>query len=87
MRELRLAEQQNGKAFNYKEFKEILMSAELTPAQLAPLHQRLDDTESFMSKYDTSLKKHKTSTGRKKMALTQWAVAVSLHFDKYAFFN
>lgn len=48
LREMRMAQQKNRTGFNYGEFKEKILSSGLTPAQLAPLSQRLDTLESFM---------------------------------------
>lgn len=53
IRELRLAQQQkevDGQLdqFDYGEFKRMLEECPMTPAQLAPLRQRLDTLESFM---------------------------------------
>lgn len=48
LRELRELQQENGKPFNYRLFKERVKEAALTDAQLAPLQQRLETLESFM---------------------------------------
>ncbi|PQE34110.1 P-loop containing nucleoside triphosphate hydrolase protein [Rutstroemia sp. NJR-2017a WRK4] len=53
IRELRLAQQQKpdeseSEPFNYGEFKRMVEECNMTPAQKAPLQQRLDTLESFM---------------------------------------
>ena len=48
LREMRKIQQQTGERFNYTVFKKELFAAELTPAQLSPLQQRLAMLESFM---------------------------------------
>ena len=50
LREMRVAQQLVGSRFNYREFKRQMMDSGLSPAQLGPLHQRLDALESFMPK-------------------------------------
>ncbi|KAL2060864.1 hypothetical protein VTL71DRAFT_8916 [Oculimacula yallundae] len=50
LREMRIVQQALGTRFNYREFKSQIMDSGLTPAQLAPLQQRLDALESFMPK-------------------------------------
>lgn len=54
LRELRLEQQGKGGSFNYKAFRKAIMAADLTPAQEAPLEQRLDTLESFMAKEDVA---------------------------------
>ncbi|KAK1970901.1 hypothetical protein LY78DRAFT_626915 [Colletotrichum sublineola] len=49
LRDMRLEQQSNGLAFSYLTFKKKLAKADLTPAQKAPLNQRLDTLESFMA--------------------------------------
>ncbi|RDL39289.1 uncharacterized protein BP5553_03629 [Venustampulla echinocandica] len=48
LREMRIEQQEMGTAFNYASFKERLAQTAMTPAQLGPLHQRLETLESFM---------------------------------------
>lgn len=48
LRELRENQQDTGKPFQYRVFKERVKEAALTDAQLAPLQQRLETLESFM---------------------------------------
>jgi len=48
LREMRLLQQANGTAFDYREFKRRVLNSGLLPAQLEPLQQRLDILESFM---------------------------------------
>ncbi|KAK2016732.1 hypothetical protein LZ32DRAFT_577841 [Colletotrichum eremochloae] len=49
LRDMRLEQQSKGLAFGYLTFKKKLAKADLTPAQKAPLNQRLDTLESFMA--------------------------------------
>lgn len=49
LREMRIEQQAKGGSFNYIEFKRRVEDADMTPAQRAPLAQRLDTLESFMS--------------------------------------
>ncbi|KAL4777962.1 hypothetical protein BJX76DRAFT_367007 [Aspergillus varians] len=53
LREMRIVEQENETGFDYREFKQNLMSSNLTTAQLEPLRQRLETLESFMPKSHT----------------------------------
>ncbi|KAH8592091.1 hypothetical protein B0O99DRAFT_518191 [Bisporella sp. PMI_857] len=53
LREMRIIQQETGGTFNYLEFKKEVEACEMTPAQLAPLKQRLDTLESFMPKSQT----------------------------------
>ena len=48
LREMRILQQAAGKGFDYPEFKQKLLDAGLTPAQIEPLKQRLETLESFM---------------------------------------
>ncbi len=48
LREMRIKQQNTGSSFNYGLFKSKVAEADLTPAQLAPLSQRLSVLESFM---------------------------------------
>lgn len=50
LREMRVVQQEVGGKFSYREFKRQVMDSGLSPAQLGPLHQRLDTLESFMPK-------------------------------------
>lgn len=62
LREMRMSQQAAGTRFDYQTFKKEILAAELSPAQLAPLSQRLAMLESFMpqtgdrtkGKYDKS---------------------------------
>ncbi|PYH98224.1 hypothetical protein BO71DRAFT_371757 [Aspergillus ellipticus CBS 707.79] len=63
LREMRIAQQQAGSQFNYNEFKQKILGANLTPGQLEPLKQRLDTLESFMPQAQTisaSVRKKRT---------------------------
>jgi hypothetical protein len=48
LREMRMSQQATGARFDYQTFKSEILEADLTPAQLAPLSQRLAMLESFM---------------------------------------
>lgn len=48
LREMRMSQQATGAQFDYQKFREEILAAKLSPAQLAPLHQRLAMLESFM---------------------------------------
>jgi hypothetical protein len=48
LREMRMSQQVAGTRFDYQTFKKEILAAELSPAQLAPLSQRLAMLESFM---------------------------------------
>jgi hypothetical protein len=48
LREMRIVQQNTGTRFSYSDFKMNINGADLTPAQLGPLKQRLDTLESFM---------------------------------------
>ncbi|PWY93089.1 hypothetical protein BO94DRAFT_615903 [Aspergillus sclerotioniger CBS 115572] len=48
LREMRIRQQETKTGFNYNEFKKQVLGSGLTPAQVAPLQQRLDTLESFM---------------------------------------
>ena len=43
-----MSQQATGARFDYETFKSEVLAADLTPAQLAPLNQRLATLESFM---------------------------------------
>ncbi|KAI1934078.1 hypothetical protein LOZ66_006171 [Ophidiomyces ophidiicola] len=48
LRDMRTQQQITRAGFDYQEFKNRMMSSDLTPTQLGPLKQRLDTLESFM---------------------------------------
>lgn len=50
LKDLRIEQQEKETTFNYRDFKQRLLDAALTPAQLQPLQQRLETLESFMVK-------------------------------------
>jgi hypothetical protein len=68
LREMRISQQEMGGGFNYRSFKDQVMAAGLSPAQLGPLNQRLENLESFMPRMQTALplpgKKGKNVSGR-----------------------
>ena len=45
---MRMSQQATGAPFDYQAFKSEILAADLSPAQLAPLNQRLAMLESFM---------------------------------------
>lgn len=53
LREMRLSQQATGAQFDYQTFKLEILASDLTPAQLAPLNQRLALLESFMPQMET----------------------------------
>lgn len=55
LRDMRMAQQNTGGSFSYAEFKRLVKDTPMTPAQLAPLTQRLDTLESFMIKAETGI--------------------------------
>ncbi|KAI0120742.1 hypothetical protein BJ170DRAFT_588980 [Xylariales sp. AK1849] len=61
LRDMRISQQASGGHFDYDIFKTHLQAAELTPAQLGPLNQRLAVLESFMPRQSRSLKGKKAS--------------------------
>jgi len=86
LREMRIAQQHSGGAFNYALFKANIMSEDLTPAQLAPFQQRLDTLESFMPKHQTSYsamgkKKPRDPTGTDWKSQVRLAIWGFLEFD------
>ncbi|KAM0199640.1 hypothetical protein ACHAQI_012014 [Fusarium lateritium] len=48
LRDMRIKQQQNDSAFDYKAFKKAIENEDLTDGQLVPLQQRLETLESFM---------------------------------------
>ncbi|CZS99912.1 uncharacterized protein RAG0_08179 [Rhynchosporium agropyri] len=56
LRDMRVLQQQIGGSFNYAEFKRQIELSPMTPAQKAPLTQRLDTLESFMPRSQTGAK-------------------------------
>ncbi|KAI0470573.1 hypothetical protein GGR56DRAFT_659444 [Xylariaceae sp. FL0804] len=49
LREMRIEQQRTGGTFDYASFRHRILNQDLTPAQSAPLLQRLDTLESFMA--------------------------------------
>ncbi|KAJ5050430.1 uncharacterized protein L3040_002313 [Drepanopeziza brunnea f. sp. 'multigermtubi'] len=64
LREMRVRQQQNNGSFNYAEFKQLIALSPMTPAQQAPLTQRLDSLESFMPKAQTQVNALKAKTSK-----------------------
>ncbi|PLN83963.1 hypothetical protein BDW42DRAFT_191949 [Aspergillus taichungensis] len=71
LRNMRLAQQETGGGFDYQQFKRLITSSGLTPAQIEPLNQRLETLESFMPTTQSVFtpKKKKTLSQNKG---TQW---------------
>ncbi|KAL2074672.1 hypothetical protein VTL71DRAFT_8451 [Oculimacula yallundae] len=63
LRDMRVLQQQVGGSFNYAEFKRQIALSPMTPAQQAPLTQRLDTLESFMPKSQIAAKDKQTKHG------------------------
>lgn len=65
LRELRLRQQQTGGSFDYRAFKAMLATEDLTDSQKVPLAQRLETLESFMAPPQESAthKKKKKAAG------------------------
>jgi hypothetical protein len=85
LRDLRLIQQENNTAFNYRQFKTEVDACDMTPAQLLPLNMRLDTLESFMPKSQTSAK---PSAQPKKAARNEffgndWSVKVGWEVSMY----
>jgi hypothetical protein len=57
LREMRMFQQATGTRFDYQTFKTQILEADLSPAQLAPLSQRLAMLESFMPRTEDKTKK------------------------------
>lgn len=57
LREMRMSQQATGAPFDYETFKSEVLAADLTPAQLAPLNQRLATLESFMPRIENRAKR------------------------------
>ena len=81
LREMRIEQQNDGSLFSYKKFKDSLLNAGLSPAQIAPLQQRLDTLKSFMQSSTSTLRtKMKTKNGPKKDS--DWSPKVVHHLAK-----
>jgi hypothetical protein len=59
LREMRMSQQATGIRFDYQTFKTQILAADLSPAQLAPLSQRLAMLESFMPRTEEHVEKKK----------------------------
>lgn len=71
LRDMRIEQQQKGTVFAYADFKARIAAEGLSPAQCAPLHQRLDTLESFMPKSQTHVPKGSGKTTV--LSGTNWA--------------
>lgn len=78
LREMRIEQQARGGIFNYGDFKRRVELEDMTPAQKAPLAQRLDTLESFMHQSQTRIQ---TIAPAKKMSKAgkgnDWTITVS----------
>lgn len=74
LRNMRIAQQETGDGFDYQQFKQLITSSGLTPAQLEPLNQRLDTLESFMPKTQSVFTSNKKSPFQKNG--TDWEPSV-----------
>lgn len=61
LRNMRVLQQQTNGSFNYGEFKRLVSLSPMTPAQKAPLTQRLDTLESFMPRAQVGLKHNQSA--------------------------
>jgi hypothetical protein len=77
LREMRVRQQQNNGSFNYAEFKQLIALSPMTPAQQAPLTQRLDTLESFMPKAQTQVTAFKAKIAKE--SGNDWTVKVCSH--------
>lgn len=75
IREMRMNQQLTGESFNYPAFKAEIGNADLTPAQLVPLFQRLAILQSFM--WQASENKKRRKRGLETYNATQWTNEVS----------
>ncbi|KAI8931108.1 hypothetical protein NX059_012118 [Plenodomus lindquistii] len=57
LREMRMFQQATGTRFDYQTFKTEILAADLSPAQLAPLSQRLAMLESFMPRAEDEVRR------------------------------
>ncbi|CCU82946.1 hypothetical protein BGHDH14_bgh03304 [Blumeria hordei DH14] len=77
LRELRIEQQEKNIPFSYSKFKRGIDQCSLTPAQLAPLLQRLDTLESFMPPSQTASYRGMNLVGRskeEKVSLETWKI-------------
>jgi hypothetical protein len=51
LREMRLVQQETKASFNYADFKKRVMASTMSPAQQAPLNQRLETLESLCQRH------------------------------------
>ncbi|KAL5326655.1 hypothetical protein ACEPPN_004343 [Leptodophora sp. 'Broadleaf-Isolate-01'] len=73
LRDMRVLQQQTNGSFNYAEFKRQVSLSPMTPAQQAPLTQRLDTLESFMPKSQTEVNNNQTKN-RKNVGGNDWSI-------------
>ena len=71
LREMRMEQQLTGGSFDYNTFKRKIADADLTPAQLLPLSQRLSVLESFM--WSSAANKKRKKQGQEVFAATTWS--------------
>ncbi|KAI1344622.1 hypothetical protein F5Y15DRAFT_117580 [Xylariaceae sp. FL0016] len=75
LREMRIHQQANGKAFNYSVFRHNILAQDLTEAQKGPLLQRLETLESFMVPDHIHPSNHASARGQtqaRKIKGTRW---------------
>ena len=66
--------------FDYQDFKERILDSGLTPAQLAPLSQRLETLESFMPNFGSNFSKKQKESGKEVLkAADTWSSKVGHH--------
>ena len=75
LREMRIAQQENGSGFDYQQFKRLILDSGLSPAQTEPLNQRLETLESFMPRKQRSASRKQK--GGAQMGGTNWEPSVS----------
>ncbi|KAL3418807.1 hypothetical protein PVAG01_09028 [Phlyctema vagabunda] len=77
LRAMRMKQQAEHTAFTYKDFKAQIMDARMSPAQIAPLEQRLSTLESFLVEGQTGLaiyrQDRKRSDTKEEMRGNAWA--------------
>lgn len=75
LRQMRIQQQSKGTGFDYSKFKSEVVNYDMTPAQKAPLEQRLDTLESFMPSSQTG-RMIKSKKSSKETNGSSWTVEV-----------
>jgi hypothetical protein len=78
LRDMRIAQQENGKGFSYAEFKRNVGGVNMAPGQLGPLSQRLEMLESFMPKAETKIVGWKTGNESGNESRIDWTNKVTI---------